>query len=189
MTYEEAINFLKSHQPMPDTQIPLPWENKELASQLANEIESLLTKWEEALDYFMEHPCEESIPLFFNSLGDDDGLGVYTLLRHYLVKFPPEIVIPYFKSAFRSPSPIIRTWAADFALDIHSGAQDFIEAMLPLLLDSSNVGIRICTISALSSKARKGFFDWHLYETFLRQAYEKETDKDIKQSYEEIFAL
>ena len=30
MTYEEAINFLKSHQPMPDTLVPLPWENKEL---------------------------------------------------------------------------------------------------------------------------------------------------------------
>jgi len=188
MTYEEAINFLKSHQPMPDTQIPLPWENKELASQLANEIESLLTKWEEALDYFMEHPCEEAIPLFFNSLGDEDGLGVYQGLGHYLVKFPPEIVIPYFKSAFRSPSPIIRYWAADFALSIHSGTQDFIEAMLPLLLDSDE-NVRRYASSALSYKAEKGYFDWHLYETFLRQAYEKETEEDIKQSYEEIFAL
>ena len=155
---------------------------------MANEIESLVTKWEEALNYFMEHPCEESIPLFFNSLGDEDGLEVYQLLRHYLVKFPPEIVIPYFKSAFRSPSPIIRAWAADFALDIDSDAQDFIEAMLPLLLDSEE-SVRVFASSALSYKARNGFFDWHLYETFLRQAYEKETDKDIKQSYEEIFAL
>ena len=184
MTYEEAINFLKSHQPMPDTLVPIPSENKELV----NEIESLLTKWEEALDYFMEHPCEEAIPLFFNSLGDDDGLGVYTLLRHYLVKFPPEIVIPYFKSAFRSPSPIIRFWAADFALDIDSGAQDFIEAMLPLLLDL-DVEVKAFAINALSYKARNGFFDWHLYETLLRQAYGKEIDEDIKQSYEEIFAL
>ena len=184
MTYEEAINFLKSHQPMPDTLVPIPSENKELV----NEIESLLTKWEEALDYFMEHPCEEAIPLFFNSLGDDDGLGVYTLLRHYLVKFPPEIVIPYFKSAFRSPSPIIRAWAAEFAWDIDSGAQDFIEAILPLLFDS-DPAVRGCAIVALSYKAEKGFFDWHLYETLLRQAYGKEIDEDIKQSYEEIFAL
>ena len=188
MTYEEAINFLKSHQPMPDTQIVITRENKEWASPLAIEIESLVDKWEEVLNYFMEHPCEESIPLFFNSLGDNDGLGVYQGLGHYLVKFPPEIVIPYFKSAFRSPSPAIRSWAADFALDIHSGAQDFIEAMLPLLLDSDD-DVRCGTINALSSKAEKGLFDWHLYETFLRQTYEKETHKYVKQLYEEIFAL
>ncbi len=188
MTYEEAINFLKSHQPMPDTQIVITRENKEWASPLAIEIESLVDKWEEVLNYFMEHPCEESIPLFFNSLGDKDGLEVYQYLRHYLVKFPHEIVIPYFKSAFRSPSPIIRFWAANFAMEIDSGAQDFIEAMLPLLLDSEE-DVRAFASSALSYKAEKGYFDWHLYETFLRQAYEKETEEDIKQSYEEIFAL
>ena len=181
MTHEEAIRFLQLHQPMPDTQIPC--ENGESAQKM----ELLLKQWNDVLDFFMEHPSEESIPLFFNSLGDEDGLGVYQSLTHYFPKFPPEVVIPYFKMAFRSPSPVIRAAAADYALDVDSGAQDFIEAMLPLLSDSDSE-VRLSAINTLSSKVENGLFDWHKCEEFFKHTYDEEMDKDIRELYESIFA-
>ncbi len=182
MTYNEAIEFLKAHQPMPNTQIHYEDEKKN------RELENLLTTWCNVLEYFMDNPCEESIPLFLNSLGDCDGLSCYQGLVHYVEKFPPDIIIPYFKDAFCSPSEMIRSVAADYALNIDSGSSDLIEAMLPLLNDLDDE-VRLGTISTLFAKADEGLYDWRKYEDIFMQNYNKETDSDIKEMYEELFEV
>ncbi|GKQ31743.1 HEAT repeat domain-containing protein [Pseudomonas syringae pv. theae] len=66
MNKNQALHFLKSHQPMPtDSQI-----TQEQAET-----------YDEVRIYFIKNPDSESIELFLRSFGDGDGLGMYQLVE------------------------------------------------------------------------------------------------------------
>lgn len=173
MTKEEGLEFLRNHQPMP--------------SDLDVDEETLI-KWNEAREYFEANPCEEAIPLFLNSLCDGDGFETYGYLDGFLASFEPETLIPYFIDALKSPSPYVRSWAAELSYVVHSGRKDFIEALLSRLFDPYE-DARSSAVSDLFFKAKERRYDWRAYENIFRKGFEQETADWIKEQYQEIFAL
>lgn len=182
MTRDEAIVFLKTHQPMPDSQV---FCDNEAETQ---ELEQLFRKWTDALDYFMDHPEKEVIPLFFNSMGDRDGLSAYQSLTHYFTKFPADQIIPYFQDAMQSHSTVVRTAAADLALFIESDNTQFIRTLITLLTDPVT-DVRETAINTLLGKAESSSFNWRHYKAALRQAYSHEKDRYIREIYDSLFKL
>lgn len=182
MTRDEAIDFLKTHQPMPDTQVLCDSDAE------TQELEQLVQKWTEALDYFMDHPEKEVIPLFFNSMGDRDGLSAYQSLTHYFVKFPADLIVPYFQDAMRSHSTVVRTAAADCALFVESDNIQFIRTLIALLTDPVT-DVRETAINTLLGKAESSSFNWRHYKAALLQAYNRERDRYIKEIYDTLFNL
>ena len=66
MTDNEAIEFLKTVQPLPDD------------SELSEE---LIAQYDEVRKHFIKSPNELAVPLLLNSFGDGDGFGVYQLVE------------------------------------------------------------------------------------------------------------
>ena len=182
MTYNEAIQFLQSYQPMPDME-------RDVTPEEAAKEETLIGQWGKILEFFMDNPSEEAIPLFINSLGDPSGLGFYQRLNAYLNLFPENVKLPYILEALHSPSAVIRAKAAlDFSIDTDSNDPKLIQALLNALNDS-DVDVRLGAATTLNYKAETKLFDWRSYETTLQNAYELETEEDVKELYEELFSL
>jgi hypothetical protein len=62
MNIDEAITFLKNHQPMP-SDVDLDKET--------------INGYDEARKVFLFNRAPECVPLFLNSFGEGDGFGVY----------------------------------------------------------------------------------------------------------------
>lgn len=180
MTRDKAIKFLLAHQPMPRT--PGPSESDEEGDTW----EQLIEQWQEVIDYFIDNPCEEAIPLALNSLAELDD--AYAGITGFMQKYPADVVIPHLIKAFQSPSNVIRAWAADLALDVDSGRADFIEALVATLADS-DPEVREKAVSSFQTKVEDGYVDWRQYESKLKSFYERETVQYVKEIYEEIFEL
>ena len=65
MDKQSALEFLKSHQPMPD--------DGEITSELAQ-------SYAQVAEFFTANPDAEALPLFFGSLTSGDGAGSFPLL-------------------------------------------------------------------------------------------------------------
>lgn len=100
MDKNEALNFLKENQPLPN--------DKELN-------EKSLEKYDNVRKFFLENPCEECIPLFLNSFGGMDGLGVYQLIEDVIRQFNSDIVIPYLNKALESKIETVQYWCTQIA--------------------------------------------------------------------------
>ena len=86
ITKTEALSFLKAHQPMPSDD-----DAKE------EEIDVYI----EVIDFFLNNPDEQCIPLFLNSFGR--GFGVYQTIEEVIMMYDKEIVLPYILNAFNNP--------------------------------------------------------------------------------------
>jgi hypothetical protein len=102
MEPEEAIFFLREHQPMPP--------DGELTEDLAR-------KYDEVRRYFISHPNADAVPLFLNSFGEGTGLGVYQRVLDVFRALPSGVVVPCLKAALVSPRRSVRRWTAQFAMD------------------------------------------------------------------------
>lgn len=58
---------------------------------------------------------EECVPLFLNSFGDFDGLGVYQLVGDVITKYPSDIVVPYLMDAIINGADPVKSWCAEIA--------------------------------------------------------------------------
>ena len=70
MDKQSALEFLKSHQPMPD--------DGEITSELAQ-------SYAQVAEFFTANPDAEALPLFFGSLTSGDGAGSFPLLEGVLL--------------------------------------------------------------------------------------------------------
>ena len=97
MSKDEAICFLREHQPMPDD------------GSLTQE---LIDKYDEARVFFIENPDEEALPLFLNSYGLGDGWGVYQLVEDFFYKLDRDNVILEIKKTLEDTSikESVRYW-------------------------------------------------------------------------------
>lgn len=159
MNKEEALAFLKKHQPMP--------EDKELTQELMN-------KYEEVKTFFEKNPDVDCIPLFIKSFGED-GFGMYEDVRFVFYKLPSETVAGYLKQFLYSKNRNIRHWCAEFAL-----SYSFPELTEPLTycLKEQDDEIRNCAVIALQ------FIPEKRVTKVLQEAYEHEVDKAIKNNME-----
>lgn len=138
MTKTEAIFYLQQHQPMPN--------DGELKEKDAK-------KYEEVRCYFLAHPDERCIPLFLNSFGGKDGLGVYQMVEDVIISFDKNIVLPYIMDALNSQNDSVKYWTAQIA-------SNFPEVCLfePLveLLKCQDIDIKFAVITALAQIALSG---------------------------------
>jgi len=175
MNKEEALEFLRLHQPMP--------------SEFDDDLDSeTVDAWDAAREYFTENPCEEAIPLFLGSIGEGYLFGTYQMLDGFFALFEPDVVVPHLVDALSSESSWTRRWAAEYASAVESGRSDLIEALLKLLFDPDEEA-RTAAVITLKYKFLDGLVNWRDYEATLRSAYAQETDDWNQEQYDEIFAM
>lgn len=57
--------------------------------------QEMMQKYEEVRSYFIDNPDEQCVPLFLNSFGGKDGLGVYQMVEEVILMYDSEIVLPH----------------------------------------------------------------------------------------------
>jgi len=122
MNKNEALSFLIAHQPMPD--------DEDLTQEL-------IDKYDEVRKYFIAHPEKQAIPLFLNSYGNGDGLGVYQVVEDLFYQFESEDVIPQIRNILEdsSTSESVRYWVTQLAAAF---PDDSLKKGLELSLKSNN---------------------------------------------------
>jgi hypothetical protein len=99
MTKQEAILFLTNNQPLSSD------------VELSNNI-SVIERYDKVRIFFIENPDEVCIPLFLNSFGGNNGLGVYQLIEDVIVKFSANIVVPHLYQSLQSKNYFVRYWSS-----------------------------------------------------------------------------
>ena len=100
ITTDEALQFLRSHQPLPPTRT------------ISKDI---LRRFDEVRTHFTEFPDNQAVPLLLNSFGEGDGHGVYQLVETAILAHPERVVIPALVDALRSSLGSVRYWNAQIA--------------------------------------------------------------------------
>ncbi|WP_159990765.1 hypothetical protein [Pelistega ratti] len=133
MNKQDAITFLKNHQPLPD--------DEKLTEEIIN-------KYDEIRKFFIDNPDDDVIGLFLNSYGNGDGLGVYPLVEDVLLNCSKEKVILLIKEVLEdinTPNNV-RYWVTQNAelffddrlrkgleISLHSENEDIREAATIIL--------------------------------------------------------
>jgi hypothetical protein len=89
MNKNNALLFLKQHQPLPSD------------SEMS---ENLISEFDDVRKFFIEHPCDEAIPLFLRCFGDGDGFGVYQLVEDVFYKIKLNTIKSFIKEALEDYS-------------------------------------------------------------------------------------
>jgi hypothetical protein len=87
MTKEQALEFLRQHQLMPEDDGPTG---------------KLLMDFEEVHRYSFEHPDLECIPLFLNAFSASMGLGVFQLCGDVFQQYDTPLITPHLIDVLRS---------------------------------------------------------------------------------------
>lgn len=131
MTTEEALDFLRRHQPMPDDEM--------LSEEIINE-------YDQVRKHFLDISDERCIPLFLNSFGEGDGFGVYQLVEDVFRKYPPSKVVAHLETALADPKRSVRYWAAEIAANF---PDEQLVPSLQALLDEDNEDLVAASVIAL----------------------------------------
>lgn len=135
ITEIEAISFLKEHQPMPSD---------------ADLKEDEIQMYEQVVRYFIDNPNERCVPLFLNSFGGKDGLGVYQMVENVILMYDKEIVLPHVLNGFNSLYDGIQYWCIQIAACFPD--ERLFEPLVTFLrLDDED--IKLATIDALAQLA------------------------------------
>ncbi len=146
---EQGLEFLRAHQPMPDT------------DDLTINCEDWVREWERVCEHFTNSPCIEALPLFFGSFGGGDGYGVYQTLNGYIEKLDPEEAAPYFVEALNSPSAAVREQVSEFTIEFESSNPEYIETLWQRVEDSNEIPrIRSWCSGALTARGEEGSYDF-----------------------------
>jgi HEAT repeat protein len=130
MTRDEAMAFLRSHQPLPE------FLDEEQHRGLL-----------ETQEYLSEHPEPSALPLILNLFGEGNAGGIYQMFDEVLENYPPEDVVPQLVTALASDRRPVRYWAAQFAADFPDEA--LIEPLGRELRDG-DFDMRYAVITALA---------------------------------------
>ena len=163
----EALSFLEEHQPMP--------KDEELKRE---EIE----KYIEVRNFFLNNPDEECIPLFLNSFGGKDGLGVYQVVEDVIMKYDKETVMPHALKALNNESENVKYWCIQI---ISNFPDNRLFKPLVELLELEDEDIKAATITALAQLALNNLCVNEVIKV-LEDETERITDEDIKGFAEEV---
>jgi hypothetical protein len=119
MNKEQALQFLREHQPMPPDE---EW-TEELAEQYAA-----------VRQYFINNPDPACIPLFLHSYGERGGLGLYQMVADVFEQYSAEEVIPHLTKALSSKHRSVRYWTAQICMLFAD--EQLVEPVLNALKDS-----------------------------------------------------
>ncbi len=136
MTNEDALTFLRQHQPMPDDHVLIHHEN-------------LIKTFDQVRRYFIAYPDPACIPLFLNAFGNGMGFGVYQLCDNVFHQFDQSLIIQHLKHALRNPHPGVRWWAAHWAVEYPS--PELIAPLEQLLASDEDEDAHYLVLAALAS--------------------------------------
>lgn len=132
MDKEKALNFLRKNQPMPNDE---------------NLNENLIGMYDEVRKYFLDNPDEECLPLFLNSFGEYDGMGVYQLVEDVILNFQHDEVVKYLLEALKSKYNGVKYWCTQICSLFPD--RKLINPLVELINDS-NEDIRMSVIISLT---------------------------------------
>lgn len=135
ITKTEAISFLQEHQPMP--------KDNELNNVIIN-------KYDEVRDFFINNPDNQCIPLFLNSFGGKDGLGVYQMVEFVISMYDKKEVLPHVLHTLHSPYDGVKYWTVQIAMNYPD--ETLFEPLCNLLSEEDD-DIKAATITALAQLA------------------------------------
>lgn len=167
LTKYEAFSFLEEHQPMP--------KDDELK-------ESEIDKYEEVRKYFLDNPDEKCIPLFLNSFGGKDGLGVYQVVEDVILMYDSEIVLPHILKALDSTYEGVKYWAIQISSNFPS---ECLFNPLVSLLKLKDEDIKLATITAIAQLALNNIKKEEVIH-ILEKECKRISDEDIKEFAEEV---
>ena len=126
MNRNEALSFLRDHQPMPD--------DDDLTQEL-------IDKYDEVRNFFIATPDKEAISLFLNSYGNGDGWGVYQLVEDVFYKCHFDDVVLEIKKILENPSVAdsVRYWVTQVSAAFSDAK---LRKGLEISLNSENEDIR-----------------------------------------------
>lgn len=157
MNVDEAIDFLRQHQPMPAT---------DLVS------DELVSKYNNALDCLLDAGEPSCIPLLLNSFGDGDLFGVYTRVEGVICQFDEIEVVDHLNAALASGSDSVKYWSLQIASNFPN------EILIPNLLRlarNDSIDIRTAAITTM------GLIPSKEIDSFLLSASDTESDEDLKE--------
>jgi hypothetical protein len=97
---DDALEFLRQHQPMPNT---------------GDCDQNTLDGFDEVRRFFLVHPDDSCVPLLLHSFGGGDLHGIYQLVEDTVLAQSEEAVIPALVAALGSQSRDVRCWCAEIA--------------------------------------------------------------------------
>jgi hypothetical protein len=118
VTTQEALSFLRDHQPMPDDQALT---------------EELVRGYRAACEQLLAHPDPACITLVLNSFGKGNGLGAYELAQDVLGQFSPSDTVPRLIAALGTCSDAARSWIAQICQRFPH--RDLVEPLARVLVD------------------------------------------------------
>ena len=167
ITKTEAISFLQEHQPMP--------KDNELSDEIIN-------KYDEVRDYFINNPDNQCVPLFLNSFGGKDGLGVYQMVEFVITMYDKKEVLPHVLNALHSPYDGVRYWATQIASNY---PDETLFELLCNLLSEADDDIKSATITALAQLALNNIRTNDVIDV-LKNEIERISDEEAKEFAEEV---
>ena len=167
LTKDEAFSFLEEHQPMP--------KDDELK-------ESGIKKYEEVRKYFLDNPDEKCLPLFLNSFGGKDGLGVYQVVEDVILMYDGEIVLPHILKALDSTYEGVKYWGIQISSNFPS---ECLFNPLVNLLKLKDEDIKSATITAIAQLALNNIKKEEVIN-ILEKECKRISDEDIKELAEEV---
>ena len=172
ITEVEAISFLQSHQPMPGDDKLIEEANEEL--QIYDKIRK----------YFIQNPNEQCIPLFLNSFGGKNGLGVYQMVEAVILMYDKEIVLPHILKAFESPYDSVKYWCIQIAANFPDSR---LYEPLVHMLQMEDADIKLAAIDALAQLAFNNIKVKEVMDTIEAQTHQT-FDEDIREFAQEVLA-
>lgn len=169
ITELEALSFLKEHQPMPDD------------DKLKN---NEIKKYDEIRDYFINNPNEQCVPLFLNSFGGKDGLGVYQMVEDVILMYDSEIVLPHILKSFDSEYEGVKYWGIQISSNFPS---ECLFNPLVNLLKSEDEDIKLATVVAIAQLALNNIKKEEVIDV-LEKECKRILDEDIKEFVEEVLS-
>lgn len=162
MTQDEALSFLKNHQPLSDD------------AMLEQDV---IKKYDEVRKFFLNNPDPICIPLFLNSFGNGSGFGVYQLIEDVLALYPEEQVIRHLKEALRSEYNGVRYWSSQIASSFPDS--DLIPPLVELLNEQDS-DARFSVISALAQIKDESII------SIIQKAKSIEVDTEVLELIEDV---
>ena len=117
MDTEQALTFLKAHQPMPSDHTISEAEGETFAA---------------ILDHFETVHDERCLPLLIHSVSLDTALGMYEHIKFVLMAHPREQVIPHLRRGLISGSDGVRSRCCWWAVDV--SAWELVDVIKPLTM-------------------------------------------------------
>lgn len=158
MNTEEALAFLREHQPL---------------VVVDGDQARALDLFDLALEHFAANPDPRCVPLILGFFGEGDGYGVYQLADNTLASHDNEVVVPVICENLGSATRSIRYWNALMALNYSD------PRLVRPLLELYKIGDVDERAAAMAALATSGPVDTSIRKELLELS-ETESDPEVR---------